>query len=138
MLASKFASLLESVFLRRVGDGDSSESIEGFRRSMTHSFVASLQKTGARPRVVVALLRAGVTDLLKSDDNCTDATDDRRVELIDASMQRRLSDDESFELERLTAQLREHCDTLDAIPMKGAMKLHRQLMDLENRLQDSD
>ncbi len=138
LFAAKFAALLEGEFLRSIGGHENEDSIEGLRQRMVQSFVASLQETGARPAEVAALLQAGLNNLLTAENGWTDAMNDRRVELIDASLQRQLSDDESFELNQLTVGLRKHCDTADAVPMEGARKLHERLLGIEDASRDSD
>jgi hypothetical protein len=138
ILASKFAALLESEFLRLASHGRS-ESLDIFREQMMQSFVVAMQETGARPAEIAELLQVGLSRLLTSDDGqWTDTKNDRRVDLIDASLQRPLSKDEAFELSQLTELMRRHCDTEDAIPMEGARKLHERLMGIERSARDPD
>ncbi len=136
--AAKFAALLEGEFLRSIDGIEDEDSIEGLRQRMVQSFVASLQETGACPAEVAALLQAALDDLLTAENGWSDAMNDRRVELIDASLQRQLSDDESFELKQLTVHLRKNCDTADAVPTDGARKLHERLLGIEDSSRDSD
>lgn len=54
---------------------------------------------------------------------------DRRVALIDKMIQESLSAEEARELDSLTARLRLHADNEDAVPIEGARRLHRQLLE---------
>ncbi len=110
-----------------------------FRQHITTSFVEMLRETGARPDEIATLLKTNLKALLVPDDTpWTDEKNDRRITLIDKSMKQSLSPEEAFELDQLTEQLRKHCDTEEAVPMKGAKKLHDYLLDLGELSRDSD
>jgi hypothetical protein len=53
---------------------------------------------------------------------------DRRVALIDKFIQGELTPEESVELEQLTEYMRTHFDTEAAVPLEGAKRLHRRLL----------
>jgi hypothetical protein len=138
-LASKFVALLETEFIQSTPDSASGQPMDVFRQHITTSFVDVLCETGARPHEVAKLLQTNLKALLvPGDEPWTDEKNDRRINLIDKSIQQSLSPEESFELDQLTEQLRNYCDTEEAIPTKGAKKLHDYLLDLGDSSRDSD
>lgn len=58
----------------------------------------------------------------------TEALNQRRFELIDKKIQAELTVAESIELARLTSLMRNHIDSDENLPMKGAQALHRRLL----------
>jgi hypothetical protein len=57
----------------------------------------------------------------------------RRFELIDKEIQETISSEESIELAGLTNLMRNHVDSEENLPMKGAKELHRKLLELDNK-----
>jgi hypothetical protein len=55
----------------------------------------------------------------------------RRLVLIDRSIQGELSPQEAVELEQLTQAMRVHCDTEEMVPLKGARRLHKHLLSVD-------
>lgn len=62
----------------------------------------------------------------------------RRFELIDGDIQGTLSREERFELAGLTHLMRQHVDSEVNLPLEGAKKLHRYLIDLDSEPTDSE
>ncbi len=58
----------------------------------------------------------------------TEALNQRRFELIDKKIQAELTVAESIELAGLTNVMRNHIDSDENLPMKGAQALHRRLL----------
>ena len=138
-LASKFASLMESNFIAELPDAASQESMGDFRRQMMSSFITSMCDTGATEAEVAALLQSALNRLLvPTHEPWSDVKNERRVNLIDRSIQGTLSSDEAFELDQLTAEMRRHCETEEAMPTRGARKLHEYLSGLDESASDPD
>lgn len=62
----------------------------------------------------------------------------RRFELIDKDIQGTISQTERLELADLTQLMRQHVDSDSNLPMQGAQRLHRHLLDLEAKSMDFD
>jgi hypothetical protein len=54
----------------------------------------------------------------------------RRLNLIDKKIQQTITPAEALELTRLTQQMRTHCDREEMVPLEGARKIHRRLLDM--------
>ena len=55
----------------------------------------------------------------------------RRLALIDKKIQQTITPKEAIELLRLTKQMRVHCDSEEMVPLEGARRLHRRLLDMD-------
>lgn len=138
-LASRFAVELEMNFVSTVSAPTSEDLMDAFRTAMMSSFIVTMQESGASSAEVAVLMKEALDRILvPGDDPWDDAKNDRRIELIDLSIQQGLTPDESFELNQLTEQMRRHVDTEAAIPMEGARKLHKHLLDLEKTRREQD
>jgi hypothetical protein len=56
----------------------------------------------------------------------------RRMRLIDKKTQQTITSEETVELMQLTGQMRAHCDREEMVPLEGARKLHRRLLDRDD------
>ncbi|EMI45746.1 hypothetical protein RRSWK_01797 [Rhodopirellula sp. SWK7] len=138
-LASKFAVGMEMNFISSVSASTSEDVMDAFRESMMSSFILTMRDTGASSAEVAFLIKRALDSILVPDEEpWDDAKNDRRVELIDLSIQQGLTADESFELAQLTQRMRKHVDTESAIPMAGARKLHEHLLRLEKTRREQD
>ena len=105
-----------------------------FRRVMLRAVVATLVESGADPDEISRLLQQGVPLDHDVDKNAgwTSECNARRVTLIDKMIQQTLSAEEAVELDRLTARLRLHVDKEELVPIEGARRLHRRLLETDN------
>ena len=62
----------------------------------------------------------------------------RRFKLIDGDIQGTLNPAEQIELAGLTSLMREHVDSEDNLPLKGARELHRRLAEMDSESGDSE
>lgn len=103
-------------------------SADDLRRLMTQAFVKVLIDSGASLYSAYDLLDAARLGILgKLDGEWTDQKNERRIALIDKSMQQDLSPQETFELFQLTEQLRCAFDTEEFLPIDGPRKLIEEL-----------
>ena len=111
-------------------DLSSRDSQTAWRQAMLATVVDVLLESGGTTAELTRLLDENARRLSPRVETLewTAEKNARRLKLIDKWIQHSLSADESVELERLTQQLRKHCDTEDLLPIEGAKELHRLLL----------
>jgi hypothetical protein len=138
-LARTFVGVLETEFIQTVPAHAPEESLTVLRRYMVSSFIAAMTDTGASRAEIASLLQDARNGLLEQEDvSWSDRRNQRRILLIDLSIQGELSRDEAFELEQLTYMMRREYDTEDWMPMEGTRKLRERLMDMEEKTRDAN
>ena len=127
----KFAWTLELEYSNTAAQLPDGASSVDFRRAMLTAVVNVLGESGAKPEEIAQLLEECIRplSLVKGDDEWTSEKNGRRLELIDKFIQQTLSPEEAVELERLTEQMRSRYDTEEMVPLEGARRLHRQLLE---------
>ena len=85
--------------------------------------------TELRQCLAEELAKSLAADVPESRGEWSDAKNERRCELIDKDIQGTLGLEERRELESLTQQLRVYRRTVAPIPLAGAVRLHRQLLE---------
>ena len=99
------------------------------------AFWNTLADSGLGDNAIFALLGQVATqrDVLKPVGVWTAELNQRRCALIDRDIQGMLSIAEQFELAELTRRMRDHVDSERNLPLEGARKLHRSLLDAKSR-----
>lgn len=127
--SAQFVKHLRIEFESHVADSKRELSPGEYRQRMTQAFAHVLLDSGAAPYEAFHLLEGARRTLLSEDDGEWNETkNQRRVELIDKSIQGELSAEESFEFVRLTEQMRAVVETEASVPLAGANELHKRLL----------
>jgi len=103
-----------------------------YHRLMMLAIAEVCGASGASPEAI-SLLVEKLTDQIsrvEPDPNWTNEKNARRLALIDKLIQQEITPLESTELNRLTEQMRAAFDQEKLLPLEGARRLHRQLLDL--------
>ncbi|MBM4088485.1 MAG: hypothetical protein FJ276_03530 [Planctomycetes bacterium] len=131
---SHFVKFLELEYTNAAARLSAEATWADYRRTMFHAVVAALRESGTNPDEIAQLLREGIPLDHDVDQSAgwTSECNARRIALIDKKIQQTLSEAEAAELDRLTARLRLHVDNEELVPMKGARRLHRQLLETDN------
>jgi hypothetical protein len=105
---------------------------EEFRQAMLRAVLATLLEAGSDLDEISQLLHETPPVNHGPDDAAgwTDECNIRRIALIDKMLQQTLSAKEAVELDRLTARLRLHADSEDLVPIEGARRLHKRLLEM--------
>lgn len=111
-----------------------------FRRAMAAAIVLKFDRLGWTPDETTRFFSDALNPKAGFDSSTTWTSEKnaRRLELIDKRIQQELNRDEAIELERLTALMRVHCDTEETLPLEGARRLHRQLLQTNKPSQPHD
>jgi hypothetical protein len=130
---SQFVKLLELEYVSAAAGLQDNATWEDYRQAMLNAVAEVLLDSGAAPREIAHLLEETGKRLspIGGHTAWTKADNARRLELIDKWIQKTLSGDEAVELEQLTAAMRAHCDIEATVPLEGARRLHRQLLDMD-------
>jgi len=112
---------------------DATES--DLQAAAVRAFISTLIDSGMARESALELLGQFVVEHKSPNVTWNDAANRRRFALIDKDIQGTLTSAESIELAGLTRLMREHVDSEENLPMTGARRLHRQLM---NQRGDSD
>ncbi len=113
-------------------------SEDEYRQWMTRAFLTTLAGTGLSSEDISQLFREQLTlSVPIPKEPWNDAKNERRVVLIDKSLQGQLTVSEKAELATLTQQLRHTFDDDAFVPLNAAKQLHRQLLNLENERRET-
>ena len=105
-----------------------------FREAMLQAVLTTLLEAGSDPNELSQLLHETPPVNLDLDDAAgwTNESNLRRIALIDKMIQQTLSAKEAVELDRLTARLRLQVDGEDLVPIAGARRLHKRLLEMKD------
>jgi hypothetical protein len=131
---SQFFKFLELEYTDAASRLPSEATSEDYRRAMFRALVAVVRESGANSDEIARLLRECIPRDNDVDKNAawTSECNARRIALIDKKIQQTISDAEAGELDQLTARLRLHVDNEELVPLEGARRLHRQLLEVDN------
>lgn len=137
--AEMFVKYLQIEFYDVAGEPKENISEDQYRRWMMSAFLKTLAGMGMPPQNIDQLYHAQMATIDQGpEEPWSEAKNERRVELIDKSLQDQLTFDEAKELTRLTHQLRATFDNERFLPMKAAKQLHGRLLDLEAKRREQD
>jgi hypothetical protein len=111
--------------------------------STSHSEYAQVSQqvkhwpTELRQHLAEEIAKGLAAELSAFDGEWSDAKNERRCELIDKDIQGALRPEERRELESLTLQMRAHRQRVAPVPVDGAIRLHRQLLEKKQHQRDS-
>jgi hypothetical protein len=130
---NQFVKHLELEYTSAASELPAGASFADFRRAMMSAVITVLGESGAKPEETARLLKETMSRFLSTDRNVewTSERNARRIELIDKLIQANLSIEEAAELDRLTGNMRAQYDIEEMIPLEGARRLHRRLLDID-------
>ena len=104
-----------------------------FQQAMMIAVGRVLDESGATPESIARLWEEIADRLLPVDADAAwnREKNARRLKLIDRKIQQTITPKEAIELTRLTKQMRVHCDREEMVPLEGARRLHRRLLDMD-------
>lgn len=129
----QFVKHLEHEYENLVSGLSADATWPDFQQAMMIAVARVFEESGATPESI-ARLWGEIADRLspvEADAEWSREKNARRFLLIDKRIQGTITPEESFELTQLTRQLRIHCDTEAMLPLEGARRLHRQLLDMD-------
>ncbi len=105
-----------------------------FQQAMMIAVGRVFDESGATPERITRLWEEVAGRLLPDDAETAWSREKnaRRLKLIDKRIQQTIAPKEAIELTRLTEQMRVHCDSEEMVPLEGARRLHRRLLDMED------
>ena len=104
-----------------------------FQQAMMIAVEKVFDESGATPESITRLWEEMADRLLPvdADPAWNREKNARRLKLIDKKIQQTITPKEAIELTRLTKQMRVHCDREEMVPLEGARRLHRRLLDMD-------
>jgi hypothetical protein len=126
---SLFVRHLEIEFADRiVGQRDQANGL-AYQKAMMSAIAETCRDSGASATAIQQLIDS-LKSLIKIDPAAVDWNDEknaRRLELIDRSIRKVITPEETLELDRLTAELRAVYDREEYVPLEGARRLLERL-----------
>jgi len=128
-----FITSLETEYTELASRLPPSATHTDFLRVMIGAVTGVVDDSGAAPAGLVQWLEKAAQQIkpVDDDDPWTPEKHARRLLLVDKQIQQTISSAEAFELTQLTGQLRADCDGEDMVPLEGARRLHRRLLDMD-------
>lgn len=135
-----FVKNLELEYASMASQLSAGSSAAEFRQVMARAIFTTFVESGLMAEEVAQLMAVTSANLFATSPTSTWTSDDnaRRIKLIDQWLQKTISPAESLELAHLTARMRAHCDREEMLPMDGAERLHRQLLERNSEAGSSD
>jgi len=127
---SLFVRHLEIEFADRIAGLRDQANDLASQKAMMSAIAETCRESGASAAAIQQLidsLRVLITSAPPSAIDWNDEKNARRLELIDRSIQKVTTPEETLELERLTAELRAVYDCEEYIPLEGARRLLERL-----------
>ncbi len=129
----QFAKSLRLEYAHLASELPTDATWPGFQQAMMVAVGRVFEESGATPESIARLWEEIADRLLPVDADAAwnREKNARRLKLIDKRIQQMITPKEAIELTRLTKQMRIHCDREEMVPLEGARRLHRRLLDMD-------
>jgi hypothetical protein len=127
----QFVKHLELHFVDAVRELPPTAGVSDWQVTAARAAFATFLDSGLDHETVLELLGRVVIERSHPGVAWTESLNRRRFELIDKEIQQTLTPAENVELAGLTSMMREHADSEENLPIKGAQDLHRKLLQLD-------
>ena len=127
-----FNKHFQQAFQQECDDLPKNSSSQDFQRAATNAFIFTLRESGIKQEDLVEFIGKAIWNPSSPYDEWTEEKNNRRTDLIDKMFQDSITYVERFERGALTQAMRAAVDTEENIPMAGANKLYKKLLEMDD------